>query len=171
MTRRVSANSRIMYLVILAYLERITVFFVTAWTLFKAALRTALGPAPTNYHLLADGRILSTQMPLPAAAVDSTLLFDVQSNHITSMAHPAPDGRFRRLPFVSLRVEHDSVGVIDMSDWVGELRANPVPAPDVLDAKKLIQLWSHVHNRYVPLRGARVVSTGSDGEETTTVLD
>jgi hypothetical protein len=163
--------SNIMYLVILAYLERFILVLVTAWTAFKSLLRTALGPAPVNYHILTDGRILSTEMPLPAPATDSTLLFDVQNNHITSMAHPVPEGRFRRLPYVSLRVEHDSVGAIDMSDWIGELRANPVPSPDILGVKQLIQLWSHVHNRYVPLRGARVVSTGSDGEETTTVLE
>jgi hypothetical protein len=166
-----NSNARIMYLVLLAYLERFILFLTALWATTKSLLRTALGPAPTNYHLLADGRILPSSIAIPAAAADSTLLFDVQSNHITSMAHPVPEGRFRRLPYVSLRVEHDTVGAIDMSDWVGDLRANPVPSPESLGLKQLIQLWSHVHNRYVPLRGARVVSTGSDGEETTTVLD
>jgi len=155
-----------MLLQLLAFYERATQFLKRLQFTIFACLRNALGPAPQNYYLLADERVLPTTMTLPDQINQSTFLYDIQNHRIVSAANPETEGRFRRLPYVAINVQHPTMGAWDLSDWIGELRANPVPLrPSV---KQLISLWSLTTNTYVPYDNqVEVQVTESDGTEST----
>ena len=147
-----------------AWYERISVITQNIWETIKQETRTWLGPAPVQLVLLADGRILPATIQLPSAVQDTAFLFDATTNRIRKLGPDGvAEGRFRRLPYVSLRVEHPSLGSIDLSDWVGGLRANPVPAS--LSIQQLILLASLSLHRYIPISGATVHITNDEGEE------
>lgn len=150
---------------LLAFLSYLNVFYthLVAWSeVAKSQLRTWLGPAPLNYYLLADGRVVPTSTQLPQQEVATANLFEVQSNRIVPASNPAPQGRFRPIPFVSAVVNHPVYGATDLTDWIGELRANPVPD---LRIQQLLQLFSLVHNVFVPIRGVTINVVKNDGEE------
>ena len=133
-----------------------------------SALRTWLGPEPQNYYLLADGRVVPTTFALPADVADLAFLFNTLTQHFTSAAATAPDGRFKpAVPYLSVVIKQPITGDIDLSEWVGELRANPVP--ENLPLKQLVTLWSLINSRYIPL-SYTLETINSDGEyETVTV--
>ena len=147
-----------------AWYERASVAVQSAWEYVKQETRTWLGPAPVQLVLLADGRILPSTIELPPAVRETAFLFEAATNRIQKLGPNAvAEGRFRRLPYVSLRVEHPSLGSIDLSDWVGSIRANPVPTS--LSIQQLIQLASLSLHRYIPISGATVHITNDEGEE------
>jgi hypothetical protein len=73
------------------------------------------------------------------------------------------EGRFRPLPYLSLVVEEEDVGNTDLSDWLGELRAKPVPAS--MRVEQIITLWSLTNNQYLPTTNTTVRYTTTDGTE------
>lgn len=149
---------------VLAWCERSSVVIQERWEVLKQALRHWLGPEPQQFYLLADGHVLPTTMEIPESLHATTYIFDPHTNHMVLASNPAPEGRFRRLPYVALSVQDEIVGNIDLTEWIGELRANPVPSD--MPVKQLLTVWSLVHNRYVPLSGGvRVDVVGADGEE------
>jgi hypothetical protein len=116
-----------------------------------------------------DGRIFASCVNIPEAVRSAAYFYNTHTQRITTLESQEPEGRFRRLPFVSMVVHDDRVGnAHDLSDWIGDVRANPVPAH--LHVKHYVQLWSAVHNTYIPGVGGRVVVTHSDGTEETIVL-
>lgn len=122
-----------------------------------------MGHPEIDYYLLTDGRVIPTTIDIPDSIKDRTFLFKPQTKKIVQANDLEPEGRFRRLPCISLTVTHNSVGTIDISDWLGEIRANPVPPP--IPIKQLLHLWSIVHHQYIPLCSGTVVHmTMNDGD-------
>lgn len=81
---------------------------------------------------------------------------------MTGLSNTDPEVRHRRLHVIAANFSHADTGPVDISDWVGEIRAFPVPE---LPVKQLLTLWSLVHHQYVPLSGgAQVNVTKNDGE-------
>jgi hypothetical protein len=72
------------------------------------------------------------------------------------------------MPYLSLTIEEEDVGITDISDWLGELRTNP--APVAIPVEQLITLWSLVHNQYVPMTHITIRYTKADGSEDTVHL-
>lgn len=133
-----------------------------------SALRTWLGPEPQNYYLLADGRILPTTVKLPADIAEQAFLFNYKKNRLTAAAETLTEGRFRpAVPYLSIVIKQPILGDIDISEWVGDMRANPVP--ENIPLKQLVTLWSLSNSRYVPL-SYTLETINADGEyETVTV--
>lgn len=157
-------------LAFLSFLNTVSVYLSSCADQAKNALRVWLGPAPQNYYLLADGRVIPASIPLPAEEQQQAQLFEVQSNRLFSAATPNPVGRFRPIPFVSAIANHPTYGAIDLTDWIGELRANPVPQN--LGILQLLQLYSLVHNVFVPIRGGVTLNVvKNDGTEEIIRLD
>ena len=130
--------------------------------------RLWLGPEPEAYYLLSDGQVLPKTIPLPESVHSTAYMYNPDTQSITLASNSAPEGRFRPLPFLAFQVTHPNTGTTDLSDWLGELRANPVPE---LSTQQLITLWSYIHNRYVSLSPDTVIKvTMSDGTETSTTL-
>jgi hypothetical protein len=130
-------------------------------------MRSYLGPEPQNWVLLHDGRVIPSTMTLPPAVQANAYLYDIQSNHLTKM-DGAPPGRHRHLSILALQIQHPDVGSIDISDWVGEVRMFP---PRDVTPRQLVQLWSAVTHRYVPIEDTRVVVTRNDGSVETVDLE
>lgn len=149
-----------MYLQLLAFWHAVTVWWQAMLESAKAHIRSAVGPAPTRYILLEDGRVLPATIELPAAVRNSAYLYDPATHRLVQGATEGV--RFRRLSTIALSLSHPTVGTLDLSDWIGDLRAHPVPE---LSAKQLLTLWSFAQNQYVPLSdGAQVTLTKNDGE-------
>jgi len=150
----------------IAFYERVSVYLQELWEYTKGETRTWLGPAPVRLVLLADGRILPATVDLPASVQETAFFYDAGTHRIAKIGHP-PEGRFRRLPYVSLRVEHPTEGTVDLSDWIGGLRANPVPT---LPLTQLLLLASLSLHRYIPIAGATLYTTDDEGIDATTAL-
>ncbi len=159
-----------MLLTLLAFYERASVFVKNVWEDTKAAARIWLGPAPQNLLLLADGTVIPADISIPDVIRNTAYLYHVDNQQITSAnAAVTAEGRFRRLPYVAISTNHPIVGSTDISDWLGEIRANPVPS---LNPKQILLLWSAVHRIYIPFSGGLQVSiTKSDGTDDTIHYD
>lgn len=151
-----------MLLQLLAFWHRLTIFMNIVWRKGIAAIRKLIGPAPTNYYLLQDGRVLLDTTLLPQEIAAETYLYNPETQKITTVAAPDPEGRFRRLNYLAASVTHHTIGNIDISEWLGEIRANPVPE---LNVKQIFLLWAAQHHRYMPLsNGVQFTITKSNGE-------
>lgn len=158
-----------MLLTLLAFYERASVFVKNAWEDAKAAARIWLGPAPQNLLLLADGAVIPADISIPDVIRNTAFLYHIETQQITAANAAPTEGRFRRLPYVAMRANHPIVGSTDISDWLGEIRANPVPS---LNPKQILLLWSAVHRIYVPFCGGlQVIITKSDGTDDTIHYD
>jgi hypothetical protein len=143
-----------MWLSLLAFYERASSFIKYYVDTTKTYARYYLGPEPLNYYLFRDGRILPTSVAIPDGI--DCFVFDTKTMQITQRDNPTPNGRFRALPYLGI-----SVGTLDISDWLGEIRANPVYP---FRPHQLLELWSLVHQTYVNLDLA-VQVIHSDGRE------
>jgi hypothetical protein len=129
----------------------------------KQYARTWLGPEPQNWHLLPDGRVLPTTMPLPDVVKEHTYYYHVESQRITRATMLEPQGRFRPLNYIAFSYDHNIYGNAEITDWLGEIRANPVPD---LCAKQLLTLYSLSTNHFLPLaNGTRITVTKNTGDE------
>lgn len=144
---------------LLATCNTILEYLAEKRTQAASLLRRYLGPEPQNLYLLQDGRIFPTSIDLPAAVLASSYMFDIQNNHITKMDGSIP-GRYRPLSILALQFMHPDVGVVDISDWIGEIRM--FPARDITP-RQLLELWSAHQNRYIPLNDIRITITRNDG--------
>ena len=166
---KLSKLNQTMMLQALAYYEQLSVLVKDYLSAAASYVRSKLGPEPQSYYLLSDGQVLPITTNLPEHIFEQAYIYDPRTLRITLAFNTTPEGRFKRLPCIALQVTHPDTGTIDMSDWLGEVRANPVPE---LDLQQLALLWSHVHCRYVPIlsRGSIIKTTNSDGEEFSTTL-
>ena len=150
-----------MYLQLLAFWHNISIQISIVWNVGKQMLRDALGPAPISYYLLQDGRVLPTTIILPQTILTTSYVFDPHSSRLMLYGSD-PAQRYRRLPTIAANFNHPSTGNVDISDWLGEIRAHPVPD---LPIKQVLTLWSLTQNRFVPLSdGVQVSVTKNDGE-------
>ena len=151
-----------MWLQLLAFWHTTSVYLSNVWDVAKTKAREWLGPAPQYFYLLQDGRVLPSSVSLPNSLADSTHMYNPFTHKMTLLTNTDPDVRHRRLHVIAANFSHADTGNVDISDWVGEIRANPVPE---LPIRQLLTLWSLVHNRYVPFSGGVQVSiTKNDGE-------
>jgi hypothetical protein len=153
-----------MYVACLAFLYNAASALAAIWRSVASHIRRTLGPEPQNYWLLHDGRILPEYVNLPPAVESTAFFYDTSTARITLANDRAPQGRFRPLTTISIQIQDEIVGSTDISDWLGEIRANPVPP---LPPHQLIYLWSAVHGQYIPpfSRGTSIVVTTSSGDE------
>ena len=150
-----------MILHLLALWYRLTNAATNVWNAGISYLRTCIGPAPASYYLLNDGRVIPASIALPQSLTSTTYLYNPHTNRLTHLEHLNHDGRHRRLPIIAASFEHESTSLIDISEWIGEIRAHPTPEVNI---KQLLTLWSLVHNRYVPLSdGVNISVTKNDG--------
>jgi hypothetical protein len=127
------------------------------------ALRSWLGPAPQNYFLLDDGRILPTTVQLPPDVFLSAYLYDSATQRITRADTANPEGRFKpALPYLSLVVYQHDGKELDLSEWVGDLRSNPAPLL-MCSFRQIVSLWSMIHNTYIDANYSVIYIT-SEGE-------
>jgi hypothetical protein len=151
-----------MWLQLLAFWHTTSIYLASVWDAAKTKARDWLGPAPQNFYLLQDGRVLPSSVPLPSTLTATTHLYDPRTHKMTAVTNTDPDARHRRLNIIAANFSHADTGPVDISDWVGEIRAFPVPE---LPVRQLLTLWALVHNQYVPLSGgAQVNVTKNDGE-------
>jgi len=150
-----------MMLEILAWYEQFSTVVRHYWEIAKHSTRQWLGPEPQRWFLLADGRILPSTIALPNSVLATTYEFDPHTNRMHQGNEE--EGRFRPLPYLSLVVEEEDVGNTDLSDWLGELRAKPVPAS--MRVEQIITLWSLTNNQYLPTTNTTVRYTTTDGTE------
>jgi hypothetical protein len=66
------------------------------------------------------------------------------------------------LPFIGI-VHKSSTGTTDISEWVGEIRACPIP--EFLTVKQILLLWSFVHETHLSLQDVTVGVVKDDGTE------
>ena len=153
---------------LLAWYEQVYVFTKYYCDLGTHCARNWLGPAPQNYLLLPDGQVLPSTVRLPTTVSASSYIYDPITNRITSLDEDAKKERYRPLQYIALRIESDIVGNIDMSDWLGEIRACPVP---LLSVQQILVLWCLTHNAYIPFDGStRAYATKNNGEEESLVF-
>ena len=138
------------------------------FNMFKQVVRNILGPEPICYYLLNDGYILPSNIHLPDEIKDTTFVFDPLTNKITKINNTLPEGRFKPLPYIGIQLRYQNKS-IDISDWVGDIRANPIP--DNITPKQLTALWFYTNNRYVPLSKAILHVVKNDGSEEDIELD
>jgi hypothetical protein len=79
----------------------------------------------------------------------------------------AAPGRYRPLSILALQIQHIDVGIIDISDWIGDIRM--FPQQDITP-RQLVELWGVTQNRYVPNEDVQVVITRNDGTVETVLL-
>jgi len=156
-----------MILNLLALAEQLITYAAPYWEYVKQELRTWLGPVPIRYFLIPDGRVLPSIMIMPEDTNANTYVYDPFTKQITKVQAISDEGRYKQLPIIGIVIKHAS-GTIDISDWVGELRAKPVP--DFITAKQLVILWSYVHNTFVPFTESSLSIVKNDGTEETIVL-
>jgi hypothetical protein len=145
-----------MWLSLLAFYERASSFIKYYVNSSKHYARYYLGPEPVNYYLFRDGRLLPTTVQVPEEI--DCFVYNTATLQITERNNPNPTGRFRALPYLGI-----SVGTLDISVWLGEVRANPVFA---FRPRQLLELWSLLHNTYVNL-DVSIQVVHSDGTEET----
>ena len=153
---------------VLAFYEQATTVVKFYWEVAKKHIRAYIGPEPVAYYLTNDGQVLPATIPLPDTVKNTSYLYNPESNRITFTNNTTPEGRFRPLSFLSIGIRAPGFPDIDVSDWLSELRANPVPS---LEVKQVITLWSLIHNIYIPMiPGAVINVVSNDGSETSTTL-
>ena len=54
---------------------------------------------------------------------------------------------------------------IDISEWVGDVRAFPIP--EFITAKQILTLWSFTQHKYISFANANISIVKSDGTEET----
>ena len=140
--------------------EKLCVSYESCTKSIAQWLRKALGPEPERVFLLGNGDIVRSSFR--GADLSGAFVYDPTSCQIQPLADVP--GRRRPVPFVALTVHHGSV-VIDLSEWVGEVRSAPLPFP--LTAEHLVVLWSNSYQTYIP-SDATIHYTTREGDEGTT---
>ena len=132
----------------------------------KFTIVYCLGNNPTNYYLLRDGRVLPDTISLPEYEVQNAYIYNSDTHTICKANDPFPQGRFRSLPYLSITFQNTYIQQVDISDWLGEIRANPVP--NDIQVKQILTLWSLVNKQYIPEGdGTTIHVVDSDANETT----
>lgn len=151
------------YIQILAMAEQILTQVAPYWEYAKQEARNWLGPAPIRFFLMPDGRVLPSSIVLPDDAKEGVFVYDPFSKRITKLLG-TEEGRFKQLPYLGivLKMQRDE---IDISEWVGDIRAFPIP--ECITAKQILTLWSSTQHKYISFVNANISIVKSDGTEET----
>jgi len=105
----------------------------------KTYLRSWLGPAPSSYYLLSDGRVIPSTVTIPPS-----IEYYIYSPESNILKQPASNIRIKRFSWVALEVDGN-----DLSDWIQSLRWAGTDEPSLLS---LITLWATINQRVIPFR-------------------
>jgi hypothetical protein len=148
----------------LAYANTAYSTFQKYWKYTKHNVVEYLGPLPQNLYLLQDGRVIPDSIEIPEQEKASAYIYLCETHTICKATNTTPEGRFRPLPFLSIVFQNDYTERTDISEWLGDIRANPVP--ETIQVKQLLALWSLTTNTFVPQGNGMVVNvTDSDGND------
>lgn len=151
-----------MLLHLLACYEHAYEYVAYYWTQAKHYMRKQLGPEPQQWYLLGDGQVIPSTTNIPDNVLESTYVYDSNTRHITVCHDTEPIGRYRPLYYIAMSIEYNTY-TADASDWLGEIRCNPVP---IIPVKQLLQLWMYDTQTYVPTDGTtKITVTTNTGEE------
>jgi hypothetical protein len=151
-----------MLLQLLAYYEHIYEYVSYYWGQAKHYMRYKLGPEPQQWILLRDGQVLPHTTVIPDTVHESAYIYDPNTRRITQYGVAEPVGRYRPLQYIAMNIQHEAY-TADASDWLGEIRCNPVPH---LSIKQLLQLWMYDTQVYVPMDGtSKITATTNSGDE------
>jgi len=130
-----------------------------------AKLREWLGPAPQDYYLLLDGRIISCQTVLPLRVAITAFVFNTERRQFSPALHPRTGGRWKpAVPYLAMTIKTSEEHDVDISEWIADLRIpRDEPAP-FLSIKQIVELWARVHNQYLP-NAYTLYTINSDGNE------
>ena len=106
-----------------------------------------LFPEAPNYYILYNGDVIPANVKGAEKYLSSSYLFDTDTQRITAANAPTPAGRFKGIGVLGLSILRKDEPPIDISEWVGNIRANP---PITLTARQLVVLWSKIHKVYIP---------------------
>jgi hypothetical protein len=147
----------------LAMYERyVTNVFLPTWEIIKQTIRDWVGPEPLTYYLLTNGHILPSCMKLSDELQSDTFLYNPIRKQITKANNRTPEGRFRPLPFIGIYVTK-TTETIDITEWLGEIRANPIPTD--ISPQQIILLWCYAKNTYFDLKNCKIHTVRTDGTE------
>lgn len=138
------------------YLHECATFYAAVTT---QQLRRWLGPEVPNYYVLENGDTVSTTAQIPVSVLQNAYVYDSETHRLTRIG--TTEGRHRPAPILGLVVRNPLIGAVDLTDWVGELRMNPVAPVNPL---MLVRLWSAAHNRYIPTHNTLLEVTDTNGE-------
>lgn len=114
------------------------------------SLREWLGPAPQNFWLLDDGRVVPASTFLPPQVARLAYVYVAETQHI--LGPSSEHGRLRRAsPYLSVVIQQPQEEPLDLSDWINDLKVSPTPATP-FSLPQLVDLWSAVHHQYVNIR-------------------
>jgi hypothetical protein len=151
------------FLHILALTEQVYQYVQPYWEYLKKEVRNFLGPEPISYLLLEDGNVIPSSFKLPNEMRPSSFVYHPLTRQILRL-DILGEGRLKPLPYLGI-VFKSPTQEVDISEWVGNIRAYPVPA--FLTAKQLLGLWSNVHAQHLFGKDASIHIVKEDGSEET----
>jgi hypothetical protein len=154
------------YLQLLALSEQIYSRVLPYWEYIKQELRNWLGPVPRTYALLQDGGVVPGTFQLSMDIRSRAFVYSPSTKTILKLLN-IEEGRKKPLPFIGI-VHKSSTGETDISEWLGEIRAYPIP--EFLTVRQILLLWSFVHETHLPLQDVTVGVVKDDGTEETVHL-
>lgn len=149
------------FLQLLAFTEQIYTQIVPYWEYVKQELRNWLGPVPLTYFLLHDGGVIPGSFQLSSENRSNAFVYSPSSKQIRKLEQ-VEEGRLKPLPFIGI-VHKSQEGDTDISEWLGDVRAFPIP--EFLTVRQILLLWSFVHHIYLPLHNVTIAVVKSDGTE------
>jgi hypothetical protein len=144
------------------YEQFLTTVLEPIWETCKQSLRDWLGPEPLTYFLMENGHILPSSMKLSEEQKSEAYLYDPIAKRITAANNPTPEGRFRPLPYIGIYITKSNE-TTDITEWLGDVRANPVPTD--MSVKQIILLWCYAKNRYIALEQCKIHVVRANGDE------
>jgi hypothetical protein len=124
----------------------------------KKACRTVLGPEVPNFYILRNGDVVPTYFSNIEDQLSTAHIYDVETQRISNALIPM-EGRYKPLTILALCITLPNGKKVDLSEWVGNIRANPnIP----LAPKTLIDLWSASTNTYVRYQTVEVTDNLGD---------
>lgn len=111
----------------------------------KKVCRRMLGPEVSNLYLLKNGDIVPSYFSNLDEHLSTAHVYDVETQRISHALTPL-EGRYRPIPDLGLCVLLTDGKKIDLTDWLGAIRMNPLIP---LSPKHLVDLWSLSTNTYI----------------------
>lgn len=127
----------------LIYYGQLTNWCSIQWNKMKASLRSWLGPAPTTYRLLLDGRVFPGTVQVPLSILHQSYLYTPDSTMLEVQTADGSHLRSQRFPWIAVEIEEGSER-IDLSDWIQSLRWKGTTMPPLAN---LLTLWSFLSSR------------------------
>lgn len=135
-----------MYLYLLSVYGSLYNYSQSYKRLLFSKIRHYIGPEPSNYYIMPCSRIVSASMNISEQDKSTAILFNTENKTLLSLQKYCD--KPQRPKYISILISHPSFADdIDISDWIGDIRANH----DIsLSLKQFVELWSFDNNQYIP---------------------